>query len=212
MKRLSTLEWMRIGYFGGSFDPPHRGHLHVAQAAAERFALERVLLAPTGSQPLKPDGPTASFADRLSMVRLLVEAQKYVEASEIDAPREDGAPNYTVDTLVRLRETLDAKDDLFVVVGIDAFAEIRRWRDPERLFELAQWIVVSRPGFDVAAVETLGLTRKEREQVHVMDDVAEDVSASALRRMLAADEDVAAILPVRVLEFIRAHGLYGASR
>ncbi len=94
---------MRIGYFGGSFDPPHRGHLAVARLARDRFGLDRVLLAPTARQPLKPGGPEAPWPDRLRMTELLCLGEPGLEASAIDGPRPDGAPNYTVDTLRRLR-------------------------------------------------------------------------------------------------------------
>jgi len=95
---------MRVGFYGGSFDPPHCGHLAVAKAAAEAFALDTVLLAPTARQPLKPQGAEASFDDRLAMVRLLCEGESGLEASELEAPSaESGAavqPNYTIDSPV----------------------------------------------------------------------------------------------------------------
>jgi len=199
---------MRIGFFGGSFDPPHRGHLRVALAVAERFALERVLLAPTGSQPFKPEGLHASYEDRLEMVRLLIMDQKLIEASDIDRPKPDGTPNYTVEALLRLREELGDDAEIFVIVGMDAFLEVREWREPEKLFELAEWIVVSRPGFDLSMIDEIGLGPDEHRRMHALGDVAEDVSATALRAMLHEGEDVRGMLPPAVLEYIRSHGLY----
>ena len=95
---------MRVALFGGTFDPIHRGHLALASAAASAFALDRVLFAPVGRQPLKAESPAATFADRLEMTRLAVAsaADPSFAVSSVDAPRPDGAPNYTVDTLACL--------------------------------------------------------------------------------------------------------------
>jgi nicotinate-nucleotide adenylyltransferase len=199
---------MRVGYFGGSFDPPHRGHLRVALAAAKRFELERVLLAPTGSQPFKPDGLHAAYADRLEMVRRLVEREAGIEASEIDEPMQDGSHNYTVNALRRLRNDVGVEDEILSIVGIDAFLDIRMWREPEKLFELAEWVVVSRPGFDLSRMDEIGLVPSELRRVRVLDRVSEDVSATELRRMLHDGEDVGELVPSRVVEYIRARGLY----
>ena len=117
---------MRIGFFGGSFDPPHLGHLAVGRAAGAAFALDEILVAPTGRQPLKPGGPAAPFADRLEMVSLLCDLQPVDLAprfvpSTIDAPRADGSPNYTIDALSALRSRCKDDDAIFVLVGADAF-------------------------------------------------------------------------------------------
>jgi nicotinate (nicotinamide) nucleotide adenylyltransferase len=130
----------RLGFFGGSFDPPHLGHLAIARAAAEAFSLDRVLFVPTAHQPLKPAGPVASFDARLAMVELLCADDADFEASPIEAPNADGTPNFTVDTLTQLRASLGEGDEIFVLVGADAFLDLRRWREPERLLQLAEWI------------------------------------------------------------------------
>ena len=94
---------MRVALFGGTFDPIHRGHLALASAAASAFALDRVLFAPVGRQPLKAESPAATFADRLAMTRLAVAsaADPSFAVSSVDAPRHDAAPNYTVDKIGR---------------------------------------------------------------------------------------------------------------
>jgi len=212
----------RVGFFGGSFDPPHYGHLAVAQAAAKAFALDTVLLAPTAHQPLKPQGADASFVDRLAMVQLLCAGEPGLEASELEAPStasESGAaavPNYTIDTLQRLRAQLQTSNEIstaeiFVVVGIDAFLELERWRDPRGLLAAAQWIVVTRPEFATARLDAMQLSAAERARVHVLTDVQVPVSATEIRRCLEAGEDCSEWLPRRVLDYIREHGLYKAS-
>src|SRR5580698_4249203 len=97
---------MRVALFGGSFDPPHHGHIAIATAAADVFDLDSVLFAPVGRQPLKADGASASFADRLAMVELACGADKRFAASDLDAPRGDGGPNYTVEALAALHKAM----------------------------------------------------------------------------------------------------------
>jgi nicotinate-nucleotide adenylyltransferase len=207
---------MRIGFFGGSFDPPHRGHLAIAQAAADRCRLDRVLLAPTARQPLKPQGAEASFAERLEMVRLLCVGDAQLEASAADAPRQDGKPNYTVDTLGAIRDRLNAgessgaRDSFVVVVGIDAFLDIPRWHAPKKLLRDFDWAVVSRPGRSLAEIDAMDLTADQRARVQVLDGLAESASATAIREALRDDRDTSAMLPPAVLAYIRERGLYGA--
>lgn len=205
---------MRIGYFGGSFDPPHLGHLAVAQAAGAAFELDRVLLAPTGKQPLKPDGPTASFADRLSMVSLLcgVEGspdQCDLEASALDAPREDATPNYTIDALRKLREEVGTGPPVFLIVGMDAFLNVRQWRSCDLLFEFAEWIVVSRPGFNMGEFNTLGLRPEQLGRVHLLEHLNEQASATKIRALIRAGSGCEELLPRSIFGYIHAHHLYG---
>ena len=201
---------MRIGFFGGSFDPPHRGHLTVAQAAAKAFGLERVLLAPTARQPLKPDGATAPYVDRLEMVRRLCENVEGLEGSALDAPTLDGLPNFTVDTLARLRGEIATDDKVFVIVGADAFLDLRRWRSPDQLLTLAEWIVVTRPGFSLERLAELQLSEAHRQRVHLLDGIAEEVSATTIREALREHRNCSGLLPAAVLDYIVSRHLYGA--
>ena len=201
---------MRIGFFGGSFDPPHRGHLTVAQAAAKAFGLGRVLFAPTALQPLKPDGSTASYADRLEMVQRLCEDTAGLEASALDAPTPDGQPNFTVDTLTQLRAEIATDDEMFVIVGADAFLDLRRWRSPDRLLTMAEWIVVTRPGFSLERLDELQLSATQRRRVHLLGGIAEEVSATTIREALREHRDCSGLLPAPVLDYIESRHLYGA--
>lgn len=197
---------MRVALFGGSFDPPHHGHIAIATAAANVFDLDKVLFAPVGRQPLKPEG-SAPYADRLAMVELACRADSRFVASELDAPRSDGAPNYTVETLTKLHETMpDVR--LFNLAGADSFLGLRRWHEPERLLELAEWIVVSRPGFPLADLSPLGLTPHQKGRVHLLQTVHEDVAATNLRERLDAGDLCTDVLSPAVSEYIRVHHLY----
>jgi nicotinate-nucleotide adenylyltransferase len=205
---------MRIGFFGGSFDPPHLGHLAVATTAAKAFDLDKILIAPTGRQPLKPDGPSAPFADRLEMVSLLCASETNspavdLEPSAIDAPHADGSPNYTADTLLLLRNQLGSSDCLFVLLGADAFVSLPKWKSYGTLLEIADWIVVSRPGVPLHRIDQLHLTDGQLERVHLLKDVHEPASATDIRVLLKSGSNRVDLLPASILDYVRAHHLYG---
>ncbi len=219
---------MRIAYFGGSFDPPHAGHLLIARTAAERLHLDRVLFAPTGRQPLKQGG-AAGYADRLAMTGLLIEGTPGFEVSEADAPRE-GAPNYTVETVARLRPVLPGEAELLFLAGADSFLSLAHWRAPEQLLApgrlLHGWILAARPGFpldDLGRVLPEGFYLSDAEAqpgpvlgytvmpggmpVYLLPDLRHTASATDLRAALAVGEPNPA-LPFAVAAYIREHGLY----
>ena len=204
---------MRVALFGGTFDPPHLGHMGIARAAAEALALETVLFAPVGHQPLKPGMTLTSFADRFAMVRLACERERGAPAgvrfvaSTIDAPQPNGEPNYTVDTLERLRREMP-EATIFNLVGADSFLTLRKWREPERLLELAEWIVASRPGYSLEDLSAVALTEAERARVHLLETVHYDVSSTTLRSRLAEGEECRELLPAPVADYIQSHGLY----
>jgi nicotinate-nucleotide adenylyltransferase len=155
----------RVAFFGGSFDPPHLGHLAVARAAQAALGLDTVLFAPVGAQPLKPRGSTASFDDRLAMTRLAIAGQPGFAVSLADAPRPSGAPNYTIDTLLGLRTELPPDPALFCLMGADAFAGLRRWHRAAEIPFAASLIVASRPGQslgDLAAALPEGVTLEDQ--------------------------------------------------
>jgi nicotinate-nucleotide adenylyltransferase len=214
---------MRIGYFGGSFDPPHRGHLAVARAAAAAFALDTVLFVPTSHQPLKPTGPVAPYADRLAMLTLLCASadipdtasaraiRVHFKPSTLEAPLPGNVPHYTVDTLQRLCSTLEPDDRLFVLAGADAFLQLPDWRSPDTLLTLADWIIVSRPGFDLARLDALRLTPAQRARTHLLPTLADPTNATTLRAQLAAHASAATLLqglPQSILTYIEQHHLY----
>lgn len=200
---------MRVGLFGGSFDPPHLGHLAVAEEVRSRFALDRILLAPAAIQPLKT-GAHASFTDRLHMVELLCKGRPGIEASAIDAPRPDGSPNYTIDTIRRLRDELPADAEIFVILGADAFLGIRHWKSADELLREARWIVVSRPGFNLSALDALGLTPEQSARIETLNDFANPVSATEVRHLLHEHASATSWVPAKVLEYIKTHHLYGS--
>ena len=144
----------RIAFFGGSFDPPHLGHLAIARAARDAFHLDTVLFAPVGAQPLKPEGSSASFEDRLAMTRLAIENEPRFTISLADAPKSPVAgsaqpnytPNYTIDTLKALRTEFKPDCTLYCLMGADSFFGLRQWHHAAEIPFAAALIVASRPG------------------------------------------------------------------
>jgi nicotinate-nucleotide adenylyltransferase len=224
----------RIAFFGGSFDPPHFGHLAVARAAQEALGLDRVLFAPVGAQPLKPNGAEASFADRVAMTRLAIADEPGFEVSLLDAPQESGAPNYTLDTLHELR-CQEPQARLFLLLGADSFATLRHWHGATEIPFAATLVIASRPGQFIdnlglslpaslhvepveaatggsAEMRTYALRNQcgETAELYLLPGLDVPISASVIRRELhrQAAEENSALVPDAVAEYIRQHGLY----
>jgi nicotinate-nucleotide adenylyltransferase len=212
----------RIALFGGTFDPPHRGHMAIARAAADALQLDQVLFAPTGRQPLKLKSNPTPFADRLALVAAAcadanADSESNAEpgasvrftSTDLDAPRPNNLPNYTVDTLAALR-ALHPNDTLFSLAGADSFLTLYHWREPQRLLALAEWIVVTRPGYPLTdeSLAPLRLTPAQRARVHLLTGIAEEVSATGLRERLRHGDPCADLLSPSVARYIAEHRLY----
>ncbi|MGE5724845.1 MAG: nicotinate-nicotinamide nucleotide adenylyltransferase [Acidobacteriota bacterium] len=172
---------MNIALFGGTFDPVHKGHLALAQAAQQRFDLKQIHFVPASVPPLRSGAPLASFEDRYAMLALATLGEKAFYPSRLEAPnaepanhprdlvemprpRKSAKPerghmhhpgpgvNYSIDTVRRFKRTLGKSDRLFFIIGIDAFLKIAQWKEPEALLSEAEFIVGSRPGFSLAQV------------------------------------------------------------
>lgn len=216
----------RIAFFGGSFDPPHLGHLAVARAARAALGLDHVLFAPVGTQPLKPDGATASFADRLEMTRLAIGGDSAFDISLLDAPHPTGEPNYTLDTLHALREHLPGAE-LFLLLGADSFAQLRNWRAAGEIPFLASLVVASRPGQKMDSLAELlppGITLIPGEMgaelctyslsnaagktaaLYLLPGLDVPISASQIRAQTLVGAP--SPLPEAVAEYIHSRGLY----
>ena len=228
----------RIAFFGGSFDPPHLGHIGIARAAQKALQLDTVLFAPVGTQPLKPLGATASFEDRVAMTELAIKGLPQFAISFVDAPDPSGEPNYTIDTLHRLEAHFPSAQ-LFTLIGADSFLSLARWYRGDEIPFVAPLIVASRPGErleDMAAILPEGLTIREDTQsarpaadsplivytihdkagheapFYLMPGLEIEISASEIRRQAGAAPDHLCaehvLLPDAVCDYIEAHGLY----
>jgi nicotinate-nucleotide adenylyltransferase len=199
----------RLGVYGGTFDPIHRGHVEPILAARRALALDRVLYVPTGSPPHR-DGPIAPALARWTMVELALLPYRELVASPIEL--RDDRPSYTVATLERLAAE-DPAADLVLLVGADAFAGMGSWRQGERLPELAEVGVLTRPGTSwddlVAALPAALRAAVDCGRVARGDHEPVAVSATAVREKLAAgDPTVAEDLAPLVLDYLRKHGDY----
>jgi nicotinate-nucleotide adenylyltransferase len=192
---------VKLGLFGGTFDPVHRGHIAVAIAAADRFRLDRVLLIPSGFPPHKHTPVGAPYEDRYRMVELACGADPRLEPSRLEAPDGSRERHYSVETIERVRAALAPGDELFFVIGADAFAEISLWKQWQQVIRLVEFIVVSRP--EASAGEPPASAR-----VHWLNDVRVPVSSTEIRNGFREGRDLGADLPTTVADYIREHQLY----
>jgi nicotinate-nucleotide adenylyltransferase len=191
---------MRIGVFGGTFDPPHVGHLLLASDAREALQLDRLIFVPAATQPFKVHTPpVASAPDRLEMVRLAVadDANYVVDDTEIGRK----GLSFTVDTL----EYLSKKNpgaELFLLLGEDTLTGIDGWRSPERIRELATLAVMRRSGSERSPVAVM------TDRVRNVSTRRVDVSSTEVRERLRAGKSIKGFVPESVERFIEARGLY----
>ena len=197
----------RIGILGGTFDPIHLGHLAIAEAARDRLHLDRVILIPAGRPWLKSDQMVSAPEHRLAMARLAIENRPGLEMSPIEVDRP--GPTYTVDTLTELREELGSGVELYLVLGMDSVRELRRWREPERLFDLCTVVAVSRPDSpDVSPAEIEDSFTVARGRIRMVRGPMLDVSATDIRLRVSEGRLISDSVPPPVERYIREHGLY----
>jgi nicotinate-nucleotide adenylyltransferase len=196
-----------VGVFGGTFDPPHFGHLAAAQEALEVCGLARVMFVPSERNPLKLNDQASPTEHRLAMTALAIAGDDRYALSQADIGG-DG-PSFTVDLLARLQQQLGSGTELAFVSGMDILHELHRWRDPQRLLELARLIVISRPGQQALRPEDVdarvpGASRR----ITVVETPGVAISATELRARVAAGRSLRYLVPDRVAEYIAEHGLY----
>ena len=198
---------MNIGVLGGTFDPIHNGHLIVAEETKARLNLAEVLFVPAGLPWLRVDSPISAAEHRIQMVRLAIGNQPYFKLSTTEVER--AGPSYTVDTIAELKGQLGAGDELFFILGWDSLAELRQWREPERLIKLCRLVAVPRVGYlvpDLKALEAAipGLANR----VILLDTPLIDISASLIRKRVAQGLSIGHLVPAPVDRYIREQGLY----
>lgn len=201
----------RIGIYGGSFNPPHTGHLHAARQAVETLGLSRLLMIPTGVAPhkeLPADSPTPQ--QRLEMLRIAVGSDPNLTVSDLEIRQE--TVSYTCDTVQALRQSHPSAQ-LILLMGTDMFLSFESWKNPEQILQNAALGVFYRgqPGEEAAVQAQKEKLEAMGAKVYVLENPVTDISSTQLRRMLVfrcADE----FLPEGVADYIRAHHLYGTGR
>ena len=232
---------MNIGLFGGTFDPIHRGHLALARAARERCSLSRVLFVPANVPPHKQSQPLSSFVHRYAMIVLATSQDKEFVPSLLEAPEDFKAarsrkekpgparPNYTIDTVKLLRRSFKKADRLFMLIGIDAFADIAKWHQADALFRECEFVVAARPGFSLADVaNALPVSLRPRPEVtrpfqnqaatgdlvlsgvtiHLLEEIYQNISSTAIRQAVTAGKPLTRFVEPAVADYIKKMGLY----
>lgn len=200
----------RIGLYGGSFDPVHRGHLEVARSARRAHGLERVVFLPTARNPMKPRGPRASNADRAAMLRLALQDEPALFVSPLELER--AGTSYTVETLRAIREQVEPEAELYFVMGSDCLPDFPRWFRVRELFELAHICVVEREGFALRDLATLEPALEPELVLRLRRDFVArppiPSSSTASREAAKAGRPEDGDLPEAVARYVREHGLY----
>jgi nicotinate-nucleotide adenylyltransferase len=233
---------MNVGLFGGTFDPIHRGHTALAKAAQEQFRLGRIEFVTANIPPHKQKQPLSPFVHRHAMVALATATEKGWIPSLLEAPEEltpettgkkanlkQAPANYSIDTIRRLKTTLKKSDQLFFLIGIDAFRDIAKWHKAEELFAECEFIVASRPGFSLADVanslpesirpaahvtkpfekqEAKGDLVLPRATIRLLDSVHHAISATAVRQAVAAGKPLGKLVEPAVADYIKKTNLY----
>jgi len=195
-----------IGILGGTFDPPHYGHLLLAECAYRQFGLAKVLFMPAGDPYRKASRTVSAPHHRLAMTRLAIQGNPDFEVDEMEVER-DG-PTYTIDTLKALHLRGDA--DLVLILGIDAIEDMPHWRDYERIPDLARVVVALKGRSHAEAVELAGMAGL-RESPPIVDMPAIGISATEIRTRLAEARAVRYMLPDSVLFYAEEYGLYSGA-
>ena len=219
---------MKLALFGGTFDPVHRGHLAIARAAAEQFDLATIYFVPANAPPHKGNRVLTPFPHRYAMLALATADDKRFVPSLLEA--DSNQPNYSINTVRRVKSSLKKSDELFFLIGIDAFLEISTWKQPAQLLSECDFIVASRPGHSLADVgealpETLRPSpavlqalRKQKASgtialpsttIHLLSGVNEKVSSTQIRAAAGKSvHQLSRYVPETVAGYIKKEHLY----
>lgn len=194
---------MRTGILGGTFDPPHSGHLTLAQAAIDQLALDELLFVPANRNPLKGYRSETAAKHRLAMVERLIASHPKIAYADMEIAR--GGPSYTVDTLSDLQ--MVRPGDYWFIMGVDALRGLPNWKNPARLLRLCRVAVAVRPPLNVTDV-LVKLPEEYRQKVDIIQMSAIDISSSVLRERLHKHQTVAPWITPEVKEYIEKNKLY----
>ncbi|MEK6713831.1 MAG: nicotinate-nucleotide adenylyltransferase [Nitrospirota bacterium] len=219
-----------IGLFGGTFNPIHTGHIRIANEIREHFSLDSIIFIPAGAPPHKDRKEVIEPVHRLRMVELAIAKYKYFSVSSIEVFR-DGF-SYSIDTVSALQNELGDSSELYFITGLDAFLEIRTWKDADKLLTLCSFVVIQRPGhrfaelkgidlpamhnvsasdlesLDRGELQRLSIPMTERYSLFLERITPCVISSTELRRLIRAGKEVKNLLPENVMSYIIENGLY----
>lgn len=196
---------LRLGLLGGTFDPPHCGHLVIAQAAVDVLSLDSILFMVAGAPPHKEGEAVSAGGVRLAMTRAAIEGNAAFDVSEMELDR--GGPSYTVDTLRHFRKAFP-EAELFFVLGADQLAEFQEWHEPEEVARLATLVAVGRDGLEPGQLAPIVLDSGETVDFVSLPVTRLDISSSAVRRLVGEGRSIRYLVPDAVRRIIENHRLY----
>ena len=189
----------KIGIFGGTFDPPHLGHLIVAQEVRDKLKLDRIFFIPASLPPHKKKVRISEAFHRLRMVQLATQDNPNFKVLDLELKRE--GHSYTVDTLKALRKRYP-QAQFFLILGLDNLNHIHTWKKPEEIFKLSKVVFITRPGI------TLNKTSKWLNYSRLLDVKEIDISSTDIRERIKKDKPIKYLVPEKVLQYIQRHNLY----
>jgi len=199
----------KVGILGGTFDPVHIGHLIIAENAREQAGLDRVIFIPAYIPPHKTEIPVSAAEHRYRMVQLAIEDNPSLEVSDIELRRSE--VSYSVETVERLKQ-INPEAEYYFVIGTDSLMELHTWREPEKLIQMCEFIVVDRPehNFEQIKKSDLGLSKKAKQKLlkHVVLSNPVGISATDIRHRVAQGRSIKYLVPEEVEQYIKGHNLY----
>lgn len=194
----------RIGIFGGTFDPVHNGHLIMAENVRDQMHLDEVMFIPSRIPPLKNAKDISDPEHRLNMLKLATEGNSSFKIDDIELKMPGDEPNYTVKTLLKLREEYSAEQvKFYLIIGMDQLINLHKWKDPGKLFLLTEVIVINRPGYLIQQVENEYIRRGIFVPVPNID-----ISATDIRFRIKEKRTIKYLVPAEVEEYIYKNNLY----
>ena len=187
----------RIGILGGTFDPPHNGHIAIATAALKELRLDKIIFIPAGNPPHKTKRVVSSIDDRLQMLRLALHGITYFEISDIEINRI--GLSYTVDTLRELCIKYP-NDQFFYLIGADNVSEMETWYKPDEIISLATVAAANRPGFSPTGIF--------RDKILYFNMLPMEISSTMVRRLVKSNDSISGLVPPPVEDYIKRKGLY----
>jgi len=197
---------MRLGVFGGTFDPIHYGHLVAAQEVLSELKLDRILFVPAGWPPHKPLRYISPVHQRVAMVELALKSNPQFELSRVDIDRP--GPSYTVETLELLHRQMGPGTELYFIMGLDSLADLSRWHNPNRIIQLADLVVVDRPRYDVNMEALKQAVPDIETRLHLVHIPGMNISSSDLQRRVREHKPIKYQVPEAVEAYIYANRLY----
>ena len=198
---------MRVGIFGGTFDPVHQGHMVIAEQVMGELALDRVVFVPGGIPPHKEASSVRATAeDRYAMVEAAVEANERFSADRVEV--DAGRPMHSVET-VGILKARSPEHEWFFVTGADEVSNLLSWKDPDRLLEEVVMVAATRPGYDLSKLDHLEAGLRNFDRIFPVECTRVDISATGIRRRMLQGKSIRYLVPEKVWEIIIKSGLYG---